>query len=170
MRIAITDANIFIDLFYLEAVKHLFFIRCEIITTDQVIAELEEEQAEKLYAFMHEGLLTVECITTADRQRMRELRSFRGLSESDLSVICLAERCDAIVLSGDDLVRKTCKKNQIEIHGILWCLHQFTENGRMEKTHACEMLIQLMKFNKRLPLPDCKRYIEEKWGGRMEEE
>ena len=167
MRIAITDANIFIDLFYMKQVPHLFSIGCEIITTDKVLLEIEPLQSEILYQFMEKGLLLVERIKNEDRLRMLQLRSSRNLSESDLSVICIAEKYDALVLSGDDMVRKTCTLNKIEIHGILWCLNQFIEYDLIEKTKACELLIGLMEYNKRLPENHCKDYIENKWGGKI---
>ncbi len=169
MKIAITDANIFIDLFHLKQVQHLFSIGCEIITTDKVLLEIDPSQSETLYHFMQKGLLLVERITAEDHLRMLQLRTSRNLSESDLSVICIAEKYNAIVLSGDDMIRKTCTLNKIEIHGILWCLHQFTEFNLIDKTKACELLIQLMNYNKRLPVKNCKEYIEDKWGGEFEE-
>lgn len=32
-----------------------------------------------------------------------------------------------MVLTGDNLIRKWCIKNNLEVHGILWILEQFTE-------------------------------------------
>jgi len=64
---------------------------------------------------------------------MIRLRVNRSLSESDLSVLCIAARLDAIVLTGDDLVRKTHHINKIEIHGVLWCLEQFVIKKQLTK-------------------------------------
>ncbi len=168
MRIAITDANIFIDLFYLELVDHLFEIGCEIYTTRNVLLELEEHHAGALENHKKEGKLNLETLTEVDHAAMLLLREHKRLSESDLSVICIAERLKAIVLTGDDLVRKTCHVHKIEIHGVLWCLDQFVIKKRIAKSEACEQLKKLMAYNKRLPFADCKKYISHNWGGSFE--
>ncbi len=165
MRIAITDSNIFIDLFYLELVDHLFDIGCEIYTTRNVLLELEDHHTGVLDIHISAGRLKLESITESDKLAMIRLRINRGLAESDLSVICVAERLEAFVLTGDDLVRKNCKTNKIEIHGILWCLDQFVIKNRIAKSEACEQLKKLMTYNKRLPLADCENYITKNWSG-----
>lgn len=168
MRIAITDANIFIDLFYLELVDKLFEIGCEIYTTRNVLLELEDHHSGALEAHIQKGNLKLETLTSGDHLAMIRLRVHRGLSESDLSVICIAERLKAMVLTGDDLVRRTCHVYKIEIHGVLWCLDQFVIKNRIAKSEACDQLKKLMSYNKRLPLADCKIYITKNWSGAFE--
>lgn len=166
MKLAVTDSNIFIDLFYLKSVSLLFQIGYEIMTTDDIIEELRAQHADELMKFMQSGLLIVETIRKEDAEILFKARTFNGLSEYDLSVLWVAEKNEAMVLSGDTLIRKTCHQKKIEVHGILWCLHQFTEFNLIDNIQACDFLIRLMKFNKRLPENDCKKYIEEKWGGK----
>lgn len=168
MRIAITDSNIFIDLFYLELVDHLFEIGCEIYTTRNVLLELEDHHAGALENHIKSGRLNLETLTTRDQLAMIRLRVHRGLSESDLSVICIAERLKAMVLTGDDLVRKTCHVHKIEIHGVLWCLDQFVIKNRIAKSEACVQLKKLMSYNKRLPLAECEKYITKNWSVEFE--
>ena len=48
MRIAVTDANIFIDLFEIVWLENLFKIDLEIVTTREVFNELNEPQQESL--------------------------------------------------------------------------------------------------------------------------
>lgn len=57
MKIAITDANIFIDLFYLNSQNHLFGIGFEIITTQQVMMEMEDQHTPELKKLCVDGLL-----------------------------------------------------------------------------------------------------------------
>lgn len=168
MRIAITDANIFIDLFYLDLVDHLFDIGCEIYTTRNVLLELEDHHAGALENHIQKGSLKLETLTPGDHLAMIRLRVHRGLSESDLSVICIAERLKAMVLTGDDLVRRTCHVHKIEIHGVLWCLDQFVLKKRIAKPEACDHLKKLMNYNRRLPSLDCKKYILQHWDGSIE--
>jgi len=48
MKIAVTDANIFIDLIKLQLLGHLFNIDLEIYTTREVIDQLNDAQYEKV--------------------------------------------------------------------------------------------------------------------------
>lgn len=52
MNIAITDANIFIDLFELEILALLFDLDLSIHTTQEVFLECDEEQREQLTSFI----------------------------------------------------------------------------------------------------------------------
>ncbi|MEX1003453.1 MAG: PIN domain-containing protein [Crocinitomicaceae bacterium] len=167
MKIAITDANIFIDLFYLELDNCLFEVGCEIYTTRNVMLELEDHHVEELEKHVSENKLNIVELTDSDKLNMSKLRLNRGLSETDISVIAVAERLKAIVVSGDNLVRKTCHINKIEIHGVLWCLDQFVIHAQIDKPRACDYLKKLMNYNKRLPYEDCKRYIQDKWNGTL---
>jgi predicted nucleic acid-binding protein len=169
MKIAVTDANIFIDLFYLKQTHHLFSISFEIFTTQRVINELNEE-LEEIQTFIESGHLLVEIISDEDLANMLPMRNSSRLSESDISVLCIAQRIGAIVLSGDDLVRKTCHFHKIEIHGILWCLDQFVDKKCISKQEACNSLKDLMNYNSRLPVENCKDYIINKWGGKFSED
>lgn len=167
MKLAVTDSNIFIDLFYLKSVSFLFEIGYEIITTDDIIEEIRDQHAAELTRFIHSGLLTVETVRKEDREVLLKMREYKRLSEYDLTVLWVAEKNEAMVLSGDTLIRKSCQTKNIEVHGILWCLNQFTEYHLIEKSKACDLLHRLMKFNKRLPEKNCKDYIENKWGGKF---
>lgn len=165
MKIAITDANIFIDLFFLDIVEYLFAIECEIYTTRNVILELEDHHADQLNHHIESKKIKLETLTEIDKLNMKKLRLKRGLSETDISVIVVADRLDATVLTGDGLVRKMCHTKKIDVHGILWCLDQFVLKNKIVKSEACALLQNLMNYNKRLPYNDCKLYIVDKWGG-----
>ncbi len=168
MRLAITDANIFIDLFYLKITDFLFRINCEVHTTHQVILELEEQHQEELKAMKDSGLLNIQTVEVEDINNSKDLHAAKGLSMSDKSVLLLADKINGMVLSGDDLVRKTCKRIKIEVHGILWLIDQFVQNALITNADACAALKDLMDYNKRLPRLDCKRYVEDRWEGSLE--
>ena len=52
MKIAVTDANIFIDLIRLNMLAVLFAIEMEIYTTQEVIDQLNDDQTRALAAFL----------------------------------------------------------------------------------------------------------------------
>lgn len=59
MKLAVTDANIFIDLIKLQLTGFLFNIDLEIHTTQEIVDQLTETQAATLQPFVDAGLLKV---------------------------------------------------------------------------------------------------------------
>lgn len=159
MTIAITDANIFIDLIYVELLDSLFSIEMEIHTTLNVIDELKESQQELLHPYIKSKQLSVH--TSDDFELPKAIQNNRRLSPSDKSVFGVALALDAMILTGDGLIRKTATTKKIETHGTLWLLDQFLEKELITKGRAAQQLKHLQGYNKRLPLDDCARRISE---------
>lgn len=149
MKIAITDANIFIDLLYINLHIHIGQLGFEIYTTRQVLEELDDEQKDSftdilLYHF--------------NEQEIQELSNYsikKGLSDADHSVLFIAERLSATVISGDALLRKTCQERNLKVHGILWIIDECIKNRYITESEAHGKLSSLMDYNKRLPYKDC---------------
>jgi predicted nucleic acid-binding protein len=78
----------------------------------------------------------------------------------DCSVIYLAQKHDAILLSGDKPVRLAAKSVGIEYHGVLWALDEMIKQSIIPKKTAKIKLQQLMLTNNRLPKSECKKRLE----------
>ncbi len=88
MKIAITDANIFIDLIHIGLIDALFGIEVEIHTTINVVDELNAKQQQSLLKFQRKARLTVH---TQDVLNVpEEIKKNKKLSDSDKSVFSLA--------------------------------------------------------------------------------
>jgi len=85
------------------------------------------------------------------------------LSFSDCSVLFHATQQDAIILSGDKLLREIAQSLSLQVRGTLWILNELVEQGLLETAEAIQSLELLMKINTRLPLQDCQKLIA-KWG------
>jgi uncharacterized protein Smg (DUF494 family) len=72
MKIAITDANVFIDLLEADLIAFLFEIGYEIHTTLEVLNELFDEQQSTLHPFVNNGRLTLKVFL---RQNLYDYRS-----------------------------------------------------------------------------------------------
>ena len=70
MKIAVTDANIFIDLLYMEMQLLLLKLELEIYTTQFVLDELEEEQITKLQQLANEKTLIVYPFTDEELKKL----------------------------------------------------------------------------------------------------
>src|ERR1700761_1212585 len=104
MKIAITDACIFIDLYELDLIATFFSLTLELHTSLDVFNELYPTQRQILQAFQSVGKLSVHNITMEDRQRILAGVYPKALSENDKTVLYLAEKLGAMVLSSDKAV------------------------------------------------------------------
>jgi hypothetical protein len=147
MRIAITDACIFIDLHELKLTNHLFSLELDIHTSLDVFNELYPHQQDVLSAFHSAGKLNIHNISEEDRINMQRQNYPKSLSENDKTVLFLAEKIDAMVLSSDKVIRNCAKKKSIEYHGMLWIFDRITENGSLSLLDASAKLKILMQTN-----------------------
>lgn len=164
MKIAITDANIFIDLVYAGLLDHLFAIEVEIHTTLNVVDELNESQQKTLSKFLKKNRLTVHVLE--ELTIPLSISNHKALSQSDKSVFALALQLEAFILTGDSVLRKISGVQKIEVHGILWLFDRFIEKQLITKKKAVQKLDHLRSFNKRLPYEDCEQRIRE-WSLKM---
>ena len=147
MRIAITDACIFIDLHELKLTNSLFSLELDIHTSLDVFNELYSHQQDILLAFHSVGKLTIHNISAEDRMNIQKQNYPKSLSESDKTVLFLAEKIDAIILSSDKAVRACAKKKSIEYHGMLWIFDKLVEALLLDSSIAATKLETLIKSN-----------------------
>jgi rRNA maturation endonuclease Nob1 len=127
MKLAVTDACIFIDLIELQLMSEFFELPLEIHTTLDVFNELYAEQKEILKAYRSVGKLTIHNLTSEERSQIQEENFPRSLSDNDKSVIFLADKLDAKVISSDKAVRNYAKSKAIDFHGMLWIFDKLIE-------------------------------------------
>jgi len=147
MRIAITDACIFIDLYNLKLTNLLFSLDLDIHTSLDVYNELHLYQQDILAAFHSVGKLTIHNILAEDRIYIQRQNYPKSLSESDKTVLFLAEKIDAMVLSSDKVVRSCAKKKSIEYHGMLWVFDRLVESASLLPIDAASKLEILIRTN-----------------------
>lgn len=158
-RLLVTDANILIDLALIEEHELLFLPECSAYTSFDVFYELSAPQRQSWHPFVRANRLVLEDAPEDAIIHLREEVS-RGLSDPDCTVIVLAELRRAIILSGDRLVVKTCRKRGREAHGILWL---FDENRRIDRYAARDLhrlLSDLMAVNTWLPVRACQDRLD----------
>lgn len=98
-------------------------------------------------AYQSMGRLTVHILQQADREAMRRFGFPRSLSEMDCTVLYLATRLDAMVLSSDKVVRNFAKRNSIDYHGMLWIFDELVRQERIAAATAVDRLKRLMVSN-----------------------
>jgi len=147
MKLAVTDACIFIDLYELQLTSRFFQLELELHTSVDVFNELYSDQQELLKAYQNNGKLFLHTLEEKDRAELKNLRLPAGLSESDKTVLFVASQTGAMVLSSDKAVRRQAKKQSIEYHGMFWVFDRLVEQNLLTKGEAAIKLQQLISTN-----------------------
>ena len=150
MRIAISDANIAIDLFNIGAIDiFLSSDLFEIHITDLVLSELHNN-------FLHDKFLsvTVKSFTPKEISEIYDIKQKCKVSMPDSSCIYYASKLkDAIILSGD---RKLCnmarRKFDLEVRGTIFILDELFKNKVISKDECIDFLCKLKDVNPRQPV------------------
>lgn len=147
LKVAVTDANIFIDLYDLSLIESFFNLELEIHTTSAVLFELYPEQREVFQAYRSVGKLEVHNLQEKDFIEIYNENYPKSLSEADKSVLYIANKIDACVLSSDKTLRNCVKNKGIEYHGMLWIFDQLVEMEVLNPLEAKVKLEQLVASN-----------------------
>lgn len=163
MRVAVTDACIFIDLIELDMITSFFQLDLELHTTVAVINELYPEQQQILEAYESVGKLHIHNLHEDDFQEMGKIAFLRGLSQEDRSVLYLAQKLGgAMVISSDKLVRDFAGKLNLPYHGIFWIWDQLVSGELIPKPKALDILQMMPKINSMYQGTLMKKEIEKR--------
>ena len=146
-KIAVTDACIFIDLYDLGLVNAFFQLEIEIHTTTSVYFELYPEQQQILKANQSVDRLIVRNLKEEDFLQIHSEPYPKSLSETDKSVLHIANKLDACVLSSGKTVRNCAKNKDIEYHGMIWIFDKLVETNILSKKQAALKLEELIAAN-----------------------
>lgn len=147
MKLAVTDACIFIDLIELQLSSEFFGLPIEIHTSLDVFNELYDDQKEILKAYHSVGKLTVHNLSSEEKKCIQEEKFPKSLSDNDKTVIFLAEKLGAKVISSDKAVRNFAKSKAIEYHGMLWIFDRLTELKLLDPAEAINKIHHLFSNN-----------------------
>jgi len=161
MNITITDANIFIDLGELALFPLFFQLNLTLHTTQEVLQECDPIHQQILKEYAAKKLLTIHILTDQQLEKLKQLKFKKGLSAQDKGILYLAYEQQAMVLTGDNLIRKWCKNQDLEVHGILWILEELVQYRLLEFEKAIEHLTKLMQINQWLPMDACQALLDD---------
>lgn len=147
VKIAVTDANIFIDLYDLGLTNSFFNIDLEINTTSSVLYELDFDQQKILQIYHSVGRLEVHNLQEQDFVEIYNENYPKSLSEADKSVLHVANKINACVLSSDKTLRNYAKNKEIECHGMIWIFDKLVESEILSEKEAAIKLEQLISSN-----------------------
>ncbi len=117
--------------------------------------ELLDEQQKAYHPYVEAGRLEVYELTARDLTEAFALRTqYARLSEQDCSAFLKARQLEAILLTGDNVLRRLARKENQEVHGHLWLFDQLVASENLSPSQAREKLKSLCEvINPRLGLP-----------------
>ena len=147
LTIAVTDACIFIDLFDLDLIASFFNLELEVHTTVAVYLELYAEQQQVLKEYQSAERLIIHNLEEEDFIEIFSVNYPKSLSETDKSVLHVANKLNACVLSSDKVLRNCAKNRQIEYHGMIWIFDELVKSTILTKEMAAIKLKELVASN-----------------------
>lgn len=164
MLIAVKDACVLIDLANGKLIGRWFQLQIETHTTDAVLYEVEdEEQHKEVNSFVEAGLIKVAPMFDSggfeEIQAMSDLADEMRVSVPDASAFVLAQKLDAVLLTGDGDLRKKATDRGVRVRGVLWVLDMLVWQGMIGFSIARESLQEMRRKGARLPLKECERRI-----------
>ena len=162
MKIAITDANIFIDLIETEMLGFLFDLEMEIHSTYEVYNQLNAGQEKLTQNFVQSKVLFLYSFSYEELLEIASLEFPSGLEMADRSVFYYATKINGIILTGDRKLKKYCERNHQQVKGIIWLFDQILEKELLPPDQLTAKMELLLKINSRLPYDECHARIA-KW-------
>jgi len=159
-EIAIQDTCILLDLVDLDLLDLFFTLNLEVYTTSSVIDEIiTDEHKNQVDIYLENERLMIddegsfETITELSNQ-------FTGLSFTDCSVLELAKRKDAVLLSADGKLRKVSRKEGITVRGTLWIIEALYNEDAVTLDDVKEKLNLYISVNARAPKKEIQKMLE----------
>ena len=155
--LCVADASVLIDFLSVGMETLLFNKPFECMTTDLVFQEIADPgEQDRLLSL---GLEVKELSGDEVAQIVTLKGNTRGLSVEDLSAYVAAEASQAILLSGDKLLRSLARNNSVEVHGTIWIMGELIDGGVITTGQAKDCLRRMIEKGSRIPVRVCERFF-----------
>jgi len=157
--ILLSDANILIDLGYVNGLEILPKIApTEVL--DVVLQECEDERQPGLTAkIIAAGVQVIEAkaswFSAAAQYKSAEL------SVQDQLNIYYAKTMERVLLASDKPLRNRCQKENVEVHGSLWLVHEALRLHLLPASVLCQWLAFWPTVGSRLPAAEVRQLTKE---------
>lgn len=146
MKIVVQDASVLIDLVESGLADRWFALGIETSTSALVWHEVTKRaQKVRLRLFVQGGKLSIEPDTAEALTEMLVLKQSAPpqLSLPDLSVLRLAQKQDALLLTGDQRLMKTARSRGVKAENFLWLLQALVARASLTGSEAASVAARL---------------------------
>lgn len=162
MKLVVQDANILIDLLSGNVLDAFFRLGWSVHTTDAVLDEVKDPLDQLALVA---GKLKVVQLSAEEIGAIAILlhQQPKRISFEDCSLLDLASRMGALLLTGDANLRHCAEQRSLKVRGTLWLLDQMIESNVLPPKKAAAALLRMIKAGRRLPVADREARLA-KWG------
>lgn len=165
MEVIVEDTNILIDLFNIGLVRQCQLLDIEFHTTTYVVLEMiRSDQQKLLMGLIANGMLTVDGFEDADfellNNTIRENTGLNNLSQTDWSVLLLAERLKCRLLTSDQKLRRQAEARGVTVNGLLWLIDKMVADGIVLPRDMADILQHYIDTNPRAPENEIQNRID----------
>lgn len=155
MKVAVQDANVFIDMELAGLFDLWMQMGIEVHTTDLIREELERGQHDLALTYL--GTMVVHDLREEDLLAISDLEYAVGNKAkfNDCSVLYLAEKLQVPLISGDSGLRTAAQKRGVTVYGTLWIFDILIGKGILKPEIAAGKLHQLLNQGRFLPKSAC---------------
>jgi len=151
MEVVIKDACILFDLIDLDLLGSFYQLNLIVMTTPDVLAEITDQiQLSQVTKYVDSGQLQIDGSGVLDEHR-QIVNKNPGLSLTDASILDLATRRNATVLSSDNSLRNESRRRGLMVRGMLWILEELHIQQILTREVMLEKLEVYPKLNKWAP-------------------
>ncbi len=161
MLLAISDASVLVDMADSNLLGPLTKLPYRFVVPDFVAREItRNEQRAIVDRLVGTKKLSV-LKASGDDLRLIEalLQDHPALSFADCSVVILAERHRALILTNDSRMRRISERPRLTCHGTLWIIGQLVQEKVITAERARRALLLLIEANARLPKAEFDRLL-----------
>jgi predicted nucleic acid-binding protein len=152
MKVAVKDANILIDLIESDLLGLWFKLGIQTYVSDLVQLEIIEDDQKRVFnSFVDAGLLIIARLSSDELNLAFEKREKHKISIEDASALIIAQRKSAILLSGDNRLRKTAEGEGVKVFGVIWVFDRLIEEDLLTPQDAINKLRSLLEIGSFLP-------------------
>jgi len=90
---------------------------------------------------------------------MHAMKVNKGFSQTDKIILFICQSEKLLMLTGEGLMRKYCKRQNLEVRGIIWLFDHFLEYNLITPAIAIDRMKQLLLLNNRLPIMECQNRL-----------
>jgi predicted nucleic acid-binding protein len=159
-EIVIKDSCILFDLVDLGILKEFFLLDLTVFTTPQVMEEITNEvQLTAITEYVVNRKLNIDEFGSLDSIQAI-ISDNPGLSFTDGSVIELAIRKSAVILSSDKTLRNESQRKGLIVRGILWIIEELHTKNIVTEKLAIEKLEMYPEINNRAPRKEIEELLK----------
>lgn len=160
MKVAVKDECVLIDLANGGLLDSWFQLGIETYTTNLVIRQIKDDhQWQMVSGFIKAGLLKVKTLDGGQMSKMyRELGNL-PIGIADQTVLFLAIKLQAILITGDRKLRLEGLKRDVEVRGVLWILDTLIGKKLVSPKLAAAKLRLMLAEGAFLPPDECQKRL-----------